>query len=419
MAGSAGPNITNDGLVFALDAANFKSISGVGNELFNNAPQLAKNLTDRSQSITSNNGVHIGNLTYYTGFGISYPEGNYGGDGANRNGLTPGLNVRSGGKTYEASRSLHLWVWNNQTNSWIEGYFTGARLSGHCYDNYGGAENGWDNEMAKFATNYTTIRNTFPDCTYIVLGSHACQCFRQEDVDILISLGAPSGTVSSWTANNAWREFVLVGRPGLGSGNAYGWAFENYNTDPGAVAHLNFGLPVYGNKDNYFTFDGSNDYITIPPSIVPTSHITIELVYRNDDSGRNTSVIAGGASAQDLNILPWSDTNVYWDCGRPFNRIYKATTSGERTGIHHWVFTKDPTTGIMNIYLDGALWHTGSGLTSTLPALTTVSLGCYDSGNSRGYYTAGIIPVAKIYNRALTAAEVKQNFQGIRKRFGL
>lgn len=27
--------------------------------------------------------------------------------------------------------------------------------------------------------------------------------------------------------------------------------------------------------------------------------------------------------------------------------------------------------------------------------------------------------VAKIYNRALTAAEVKQNFQGIRKRFGL
>ena len=168
------------------------------------------------------------------------------------------------------------------------------------------------------------------------------------------------------------------------------------------------------------TFDGSNDYVPIPPSLLPTGQITIALVYRNDDSGRSTSVLAGGAGQQDLNIhLPWSDTNVYWDCGRPFNRIYKATTTGERTGMHYWVFTKNPTTGIMNIYLDGNLWHTGGGQTSTLPALTTVSLGCYDSGNSRAYFTAGVIPLAKIYNRALTAAEVSQNYRHYKTRFNL
>lgn len=168
------------------------------------------------------------------------------------------------------------------------------------------------------------------------------------------------------------------------------------------------------------TFDGTDDYIPLSPSIIPTSAITIELIYRNDNSGVNTSIIAGGAGQQDLNIhLPWGDTNVYWDAGRPFNRINKTTTNSERTGIHHWIFTKDSTTGVMSIYLDGNLWHTGTGLTSTIPTLSSVSLGCYDIGSGRNYYTTGILPVAKIYNKALTQAEITQNYNHYKTRFNL
>jgi hypothetical protein len=167
-------------------------------------------------------------------------------------------------------------------------------------------------------------------------------------------------------------------------------------------------------------FDGTNDYIPLPPSIIPTTAITVELIYRNDNSGASTSILAGGAGQQDLNIhLPWSDTNVYWDAGRPFNRIYKATTNAERTGIHHWVFTKDSTTGIMSIYLDGNLWKTEGGLTSTIPLLWSVSLGCYDAGGGRNYFTTGILPVAKIYNRALSSSEIQQNYQKYKTRFNL
>lgn len=190
-------------------------------------------------------------------------------------------------------------------------------------------------------------------------------------------------------------------------------------------------LPVIGNStidltnvsfdsNAQMTFDGTNDYIPLSPSIIPTTAITVELIYRNDNSGASTSILAGGAGQQDLNIhLPWSDTNVYWDAGRPFNRIYKATTNAERTGIHHWVFTKDSTTGIMNIYLDGNLWKTEGGLTSTIPSLWSVSLGCYDAGSGRNYFTTGILPVAKIYNRALSAAEVQQNYSKYKSRFNL
>lgn len=168
-------------------------------------------------------------------------------------------------------------------------------------------------------------------------------------------------------------------------------------------------------------FDGSNDYIPLTVGTIPTNQVTFEFICNNTASSNNTSIIAGGASGnQDLNIhLPWGDGNVYWDFGRPFNRIYKATNSSERTGTHHWVFTKNPTTGIMNIYLDGALWHTGGGNTSTLPTMSIASLGRYVNGNYTGYYYSGSIPVCKIYNRELSAIEVAQHYISYKTRFSL
>jgi hypothetical protein len=168
-------------------------------------------------------------------------------------------------------------------------------------------------------------------------------------------------------------------------------------------------------------FDGTDDFIPLSPSIIPTNQITIEFVCTNNSPGSNNSIIAGGANQnQDLSIhLPWGDGGVYWDCGRPFNRIAKVTTLAERTGVHHWVFTKNPSTGVMNIYLDGNLWHTGTGLTSTMPSLSSVSLGRYDNGGFAGFYYNGTIPVAKIYDREISAAEVKQNYNKYKTRFNL
>lgn len=168
-------------------------------------------------------------------------------------------------------------------------------------------------------------------------------------------------------------------------------------------------------------FDGINDYIDINPSFIPTGNqITVEFVMRNDSSSNNTSIIAGGSGAQDFNIhLPWSDGNVYWDCGSPFNRINKATTSAERTGIHHWVFTKNATTGMMYIYLDGILWHSGGGNTSSIPSLASVSIGRYDNGSYRGYYYNGYTYVAKVYNKELSEGEIRQNYNHYKTKYNL
>ena len=281
MPSSSGPKLSaKDSLVFAMDTYDTSNcVTPLGCGGFNNSTQGIKNILNGTTALFQN-GLKISNRDFYTAFGISYPEGSYGGDAANRQGLTPGYNVRSGGKTYDASRSLHLWVWNNDTNAWVaDSYFHGLRLNGHCYDNYAGAETGWQNELNYFNADYNTIKNAFPNCTYIIVGSHACQCFDSTTIANMTSLGAPNSTISSWSDNSTWREFVLVGKPGLGSGNAYGWTYENYPTNPGQVANMN--LSVTPKSLGILSFDGTDDYLELPTSAIPTGYlITIEIIIK-------------------------------------------------------------------------------------------------------------------------------------------
>lgn len=172
-------------------------------------------------------------------------------------------------------------------------------------------------------------------------------------------------------------------------------------------------------------FDGSDDYINLPISAVPTGNeITIEIVSSWSGGLQANSIIAGGVSSnQDLSLhLPWSDGNVYWDAGRPFNRIYKGVnSSADYVGYHHWVVTKNAVSGRMAIYLDGTLWHYGLGQTSQLPSLNggTASIGRYDNGSFRGYYYRGEIPVLKIYNRELNPEQIHKNYLLYKDRFGI
>ena len=57
------------------------------------------------------------------------------------------------------------------------------------------------------------------------------------------------------------------------------------------------------------------------------------------------------------------------------------------------------------------------GLTAN-PENTEVYIGARPAGGGSGYF-AGEIPIVKIYNRVLTAAEVEQNFNALRGRFGI
>ena len=123
-----------------------------------------------------------------------------------------------------------------------------------------------------------------------------------------------------------------------------------------------------------------------------------------------TSILYGhGADANQRNLnlhLPWSDNNMYYDCGYGgggFDRINKVATAAEQGGQwNHWTFTKNATTGNMKIYLNGTLWTSGTGKTKPIKLLTLI-LG-KDKDFQKNY--KGKINELTIWNKELAAADI-------------
>jgi hypothetical protein len=409
----AGPKIVDEGLVFSIDAANRKFISPLGNNLFNGAAEVIRSSIP-GITVNSFNGVNLGNLNYYTVFAIDYPESSYGGDAVNRHGMTPGLNVRSGTKLYGGYRALHMWVWNNDTSSWLPtSFFNGAHLSGHCYDNWQGAEVGFATELTKFVQDYNNIKNIFKNCTFVLMGSHRADRYNAASREVLYDLGLPIGTVLDSDTPSA-PEWILVGKPGLGAGNAYGWVYQNYTTDPTRVAHLNFALPVYGNKDNYLSFDGVNDYISLPNNIGYTDKFTATAWFRHKGNpGGGYHIIFGGSSLEvSIHVSGFLRLGVNTSNGRNVSNFGSGLTDGN---WHHVAFVYNGTH--RRAYIDGN-YIGESSVSGTLEfSFSNRNIGKFGSDNT--YWLNGDLAVVSLYNRDLNNDEIKQNFEATRGRYGI
>ena len=107
--------------------------------------------------------------------------------------------------------------------------------------------------------------------------------------------------------------------------------------------------------------------------------------------------------------LPWSDGNVYWDAGyqgTSYDRINKPATALEYEGNwNYWVFTKNVATGTMNIYLNGTLWHSGTGMIKPMNGIKHFKIG---QGNWAGSLTyEGKIDEFAVFDTELSQATIQ------------
>ena len=107
--------------------------------------------------------------------------------------------------------------------------------------------------------------------------------------------------------------------------------------------------------------------------------------------------------------LPWSDANVYWDAGNNFSgsydRINKLATQSEYEGKwNYWTFTKNAATGSMKIYVNGNLWHSGTGKTKTMKGIKKFKLARGNWGGSQSY--SGRMDEFMVLNKELSSAEI-------------
>ena len=189
------------------------------------------------------------------------------------------------------------------------------------------------------------------------------------------------------------------------SGNRHHATVNNVTSDNG----------ILGGAIN---FSGFNSYANIPKETfnVIGDEISIAMWAKgNPDQPRNDSVIYATNSLGNrvLNIhLPWSNSRVYWDCGvvgSSYDRIQKLASSNQFKNVwNHWVFTKNANTGSMSIYLNGNLWHSGSGKTRTIKDITdaTISAGVNSPAEIRSY--SGSLDSIQVYRVELTSAEITE-----------
>ena len=140
------------------------------------------------------------------------------------------------------------------------------------------------------------------------------------------------------------------------------------------------------------------------PERMPQSHTTFAAYA---DPANNESRVASAH-------VPWGNGNVYFDAGGTatsgggeYDRISKAAAPEEYEGQwRHWTFLKNAETGDQRIYLDGILWHSGTGLTRPLTGaeVTAFTIGCKAS---HAEIYPGMVDDFRLYNRALTPNEIR------------
>lgn len=191
----------------------------------------------------------------------------------------------------------------------------------------------------------------------------------------------------------------------------------NRNTDASTDVKSNVqavvsSLSANGDNDQYFEINGAG-YVDVEQALpsVQNEIIISFWSFGSEELPINTYAFEGvdAGNLRQMNVhLPWSNGQIYWDCGNDgsgYDRINKPASEDEYKNVwSHWSFTKNATTGDMKIYLNGSLWHSGTGFTRPID-IQEFRLGGSANGNGRYY---GKMDDFQIWNKELSEATIKE-----------
>ena len=173
------------------------------------------------------------------------------------------------------------------------------------------------------------------------------------------------------------------------------------------------------NSDNggYLDFDGTDDYVNFRADL-NGPNLTLSTITASAWVNFDTATWVMGNGAQFRIRLQGTKVG-FWirELGNGSTNELQSSTSTMSTG--EWgniVGTYDGT--------DQKIYHNGVEVATTNPGLGFLDEGSNNFALGKSYFSSthffdGKLSVAKIYNRALTAAEIKQNFNALRGRFGI
>lgn len=226
------------------------------------------------------------------------------------------------------------------------------------------------------------------------------------------------------------------------SGTGTTWTDLSGNSNNGTLVN-SVGYTTDGGAGGVLTFNGSNQYITTPIGPMSYSDPTFSYdvwfkltasqtgLHGSSTPGGGFRVIAGGAVGRFESVLyctdfsgtklPYGGFNGRFGGGgtglQDFS-VYPSSLSGLNTWFNYAVTY---TNGAQVFYKNGAvLGYAYYSYTS----FTTATNTWFGNGQSSayvysGYYGPGYVAQVRYYNRVLTSAEVLQNYNSTKSKFGL
>lgn len=175
------------------------------------------------------------------------------------------------------------------------------------------------------------------------------------------------------------------------------------------------------------TFDGTDDRIVVSGiGITDYSHpFTMECVFMVPTGATwansfNSNIFSiGGSYAGQYGFYKSGTTNIGFQIRDASTGTYPATAGLARDTYHHITAVFQGGSGLV-LYKNGVSVSNSTTSFSGAPDTTNLYIGGQRAfGGNVGSWFEGEIPIAKYYNRALTATEVKQNFNAIKNRFNI
>jgi hypothetical protein len=190
--------------------------------------------------------------------------------------------------------------------------------------------------------------------------------------------------------------------------------------------------PTYNSSNaGSLVFDGSNDYIVLNNTNIGnfgTNNFTVSIWCKPASGSAGSRGVISKYEPHSSNGSGWFMFNTD---GQIFTRITQdisaplesseITASVSGNAWYNFTITRD--TNKFSLFINGQLYqqNTTTNIINCSNSSTTLSIGSgyrYTSG-ATGYYYSGNVSSTLIYDKALTATEVQQNFNALRSRFGV
>jgi hypothetical protein len=191
-----------------------------------------------------------------------------------------------------------------------------------------------------------------------------------------------------------------------------------YNLVTGAIGGTMVGVGYSTFNVGYLNFTGSQymTFASTPPVGQSTLSSTVEIVAYRINTGGFEVMFGGGNTATNQAYYFGNRQNSSNFMNAYYNNDLDTATPTTNVAWNHYVATYDNGTGRRATYYNGALLGlNASGVTNNSASVFTI--GAFNLLGTPSYHFNGRIAFTKIYNRALTAQEILQNYNATKQRY--